>query len=334
MQAMRQALRKSLVRSCRYPIALLMCAAVVPGSATAVVADDEPAQISAATRANEEVEVLLKRIEEQIVAGRTFSPRNDNAVVTWTRAMRRINLAAPATERLLNTFIDGLRRRAREEQASEHTVIAVDLGLFADQASDLLARRATMETSRTEPAQQQLTQTATPVPSNDAAEPGRVQAANRAPNPGRSDAPAPDGAHTATVEATRAPLPNDGRRAATLAPPHTSFVPKPPPTGGPVAEGPAAEGPAASFMRRGDEMLVLKDVSAARKFYQYAAGTGSSRAADALARTYDPSFASALGVPVSMLDRDEAAHWYAMAASLGLEDATIRLRSVTAQVGR
>jgi hypothetical protein len=42
--------------------------------------------------------------------------------------------------------------------------------------------------------------------------------------------------------------------------------------------------------RRGDEMLAVKDIPAARTYYAFAAIEGSARAAVALAQTYDPSY--------------------------------------------
>ena len=74
---------------------------------------------------------------------------------------------------------------------------------------------------------------------------------------------------------------------------------------------------AAFYAARGDEMLSLKDISAARKFYEYAANAGSARAATALARTYDPAFVAQLGVVGLKPDPALAATWYRKAAELG-----------------
>ncbi len=64
-------------------------------------------------------------------------------------------------------------------------------------------------------------------------------------------------------------------------------------------------------------MLAQKDISAARKFYEYAANAGSARAATALARTYDPAFAAQLGELGLRPDPALAAAWYRKAAELG-----------------
>ena len=50
------------------------------------------------------------------------------------------------------------------------------------------------------------------------------------------------------------------------------------------------------YAKRGDDMLAIRDISAARKYYEYAANAGSARAAAALARTLDPAFMHELGV--------------------------------------
>jgi TPR repeat protein len=70
-------------------------------------------------------------------------------------------------------------------------------------------------------------------------------------------------------------------------------------------------------------MLAQKDISAARKFYEYAANAGSARAATALARTYDPNFANQLGEVGLRPDPVLAAVWYRKAAELGGQPAQL-----------
>jgi len=74
---------------------------------------------------------------------------------------------------------------------------------------------------------------------------------------------------------------------------------------------------AAFYAARGDAMLAHRDISAARKFYEFAANAGSARAAAALARTYDPAFAAQLGEIGLQPDPGLAAVWYRKAAELG-----------------
>ena len=74
---------------------------------------------------------------------------------------------------------------------------------------------------------------------------------------------------------------------------------------------------AAFYAARGDEMLTRKDISAARKFYEFAANAGSARAAAALAKTFDAAFIAQLGVVGLKPDPLLAAAWYRRAAALG-----------------
>jgi TPR repeat protein len=75
----------------------------------------------------------------------------------------------------------------------------------------------------------------------------------------------------------------------------------------------------AMLLRRGDSMLALGDVSAARLFYERAAAAGSGEAATALGKTHDPEILSQLGVRSIASDRATAARWYR--AALALSDA-------------
>jgi hypothetical protein len=90
----------------------------------------------------------------------------------------------------------------------------------------------------------------------------------------------------------------------------------------PAARHPVtAEEPASSmaeiFASRGDAMLAIKDISAARKFYTFAAAAGSSRAAMALGRTYDPNYAATLDIIGLKPDAKIAEEWYRKAAAMG-----------------
>ena len=125
--------------------------------------------------------------------------------------------------------------------------------------------------------------------------------------------------------ATREPSAND------LGP---ASIPLPAVTGAvhPVAK--AADPAAALALKRGDAMLAIKDVSAARKLYEYAANAGNADAAVALGRTYDPAFVTRLGTLGLRPDSAMAAIWYRKAAALGDADAETLLRTLTAQAAR
>ncbi len=82
------------------------------------------------------------------------------------------------------------------------------------------------------------------------------------------------------------------------------------------------------YLSRGNEMLALKDISAARKLYQYAANAGSAAAAMALARTLDPAYLAELGVVGLRPDPALAAAWYRKAVALGDPNAKVRLQAL------
>src|SRR6185312_10326347 len=79
-----------------------------------------------------------------------------------------------------------------------------------------------------------------------------------------------------------------------------------------------AGAPAASFaLERGDEAMRLRDVIAARRFYEFAASAGVAGAATALARTYDPLYLQQLGIRGVKPDTEAALRWYKRASAEG-----------------
>jgi TPR repeat protein len=82
------------------------------------------------------------------------------------------------------------------------------------------------------------------------------------------------------------------------------------------------------LVNRGNAMLASNDISAARRFYMYAARAGSALAAMALAETYDPAFLKRLTVIGLQPDPELAAEWYGKAAALGDRQAEARLRTL------
>jgi TPR repeat protein len=69
-----------------------------------------------------------------------------------------------------------------------------------------------------------------------------------------------------------------------------------------------------SLLSRGDAMLSLGDISAARLLYERAAALGSARAATAVGKTFDPAFLAAIHASVLRPDPAAAASWYRKAA--------------------
>jgi TPR repeat protein len=71
------------------------------------------------------------------------------------------------------------------------------------------------------------------------------------------------------------------------------------------------------LLSRGDAMLALGDISAARRLYERAAALGSARAATAVGKTYDPVFLASIRATGIAADRGAAAEWYRKGAALG-----------------
>jgi TPR repeat protein len=79
------------------------------------------------------------------------------------------------------------------------------------------------------------------------------------------------------------------------------------------------------LIRRGDEMMAIGDISAARRLYERAATAGSARAATAAGRTYDPEFLAGVGARGIAGEPEMARSWYQRAAELGDEEGRARL---------
>ena len=82
---------------------------------------------------------------------------------------------------------------------------------------------------------------------------------------------------------------------------------------------------AASYTKKGDSLLAIKDISAARKFYEYGAEAGGARAALTLARTYDPAYIAQFGAFGLVPDVALAETWYRRAVDLGEPAAQLAL---------
>ncbi len=135
------------------------------------------------------------------------------------------------------------------------------------------------------------------------------------------------------VAAIVAPKTSD---AATPAPTLTGAVSSPavepraePPKGAPVSPR-FSSADLTLLLSRGDTMLALGDISAARRLYERAAALGSARAATAVGKTYDPVFLASIHATGIIADRDAAAGWYRKGAALGDRDGADRLARLAA----
>ena len=104
------------------------------------------------------------------------------------------------------------------------------------------------------------------------------------------------------------------------------------PSPAPVATGPASVMPSQalpietidSLLRRGEEMVRLNDLAAARLLFRRAADAGSGEAMLALGQTYDPAVLISTG-SMRLADHEQAKRWYESAAATGNVAATQRL---------
>jgi hypothetical protein len=334
-----------------------VCAGFLLAVGPALAADElagKPPAIPAA-QAEPSLDALLAKVEQQIAGGHTFFPADDNALNTWPHVVQRALPASPESSKALADFVARVRDRAAGAKAAGSNDVAVDLALFQDLAAALLAGAgpSSVAANPVAAAPQTVAEdhtTAGPVVAAAAtSDQGGATAANVSANPPlppdqqvatRAEAPSSAPAPTVQAPTASAPAPDASRsRRVTEMP----TPPQAPATGGTAltATGPAAGAPiaqppslAALYIKRGDAMLAVKDISAARKFYEYAADAGSARAARALAETYDPAWLGKLGTVGIRPDPAMAAQWYGRAQTLGDPDAGARLLTLTAQIAK
>ena len=326
------------------------CAGFLLIGVTAFAANDvsgEPPAVPA-VQADAELVALLLQIEQQISTGHAFSPPGDNALNTWPRVVQRAFPTSPGVRGALADFISRVGSRAAEEKAAGRGDVWIDLTLFEDLATTMLTSAAAAPAS----ASNVQTATSQPMPVDQAAAgPAVPEAAgmiNRidTPSSGASTRPSPSLNLSDLTTTSAGPAPTSlGSPADSQASPVMGATDmnagQPAPAAGKTALAIAIpdtrmstaelRSVAAISVSRGDEMLTIKDISAARKFYEYAATAGSARAATALAQSYDPAFLTQLHAVGIRPDPALAAAWYGRAAALGDADAEARLHMQSAK---
>ena len=239
--------------------------------------------------------VLLRKVEQQIVAGHTLSPPDDNAVATWKQVLR-LTIGAtdsPRVHSALADFATHMRNQAADEMTAGRQSVADDLNVFAVQASRLvwhidpgLEDNSQASGPRTDPAAPPVASApAPPAPANGVTwhdAPSVEPLASAVPPPARQTVPDPP------ATAIQPGRPSAGRGAPNMSP----VAPASYSAGVTVVPLdmtlPSAQLQLAAdlYARRGDEMLAARDIIAAREFYGYAAIAGNARAAIALAGTF------------------------------------------------
>jgi hypothetical protein len=122
---------------------------------------------------------------------------------------------------------------------------------------------------------------------------------------------------------TVALVPPERVNARTVALPDTGERPPAPPQA-------ADSALISTLLRRGEELLALGDISAARRFFERAEAAGSANAAVILAETYDPHTLYTLRTRGLQPDPVAALAWYRRAAALG---APVEQRIKTLEAG-
>jgi type II secretory pathway predicted ATPase ExeA len=165
----------------------------------------------------------------------------------------------------------------------------------------------------------------------DAAAPSAPAATDAAVTAPRSEPPEVAPATPAIVQPAQTETPEVATPAAVAAPPaavapqaETASRSDPPPP------RPAASADLTLLLSRGDAMVALGDVVAARLLYQRAAALGSARAATAVGKTYDPRFLASIHASGIAADRTVAAAWYRKGAASGDTEGADRLAGLTA----
>jgi hypothetical protein len=105
---------------------------------------------------------------------------------------------------------------------------------------------------------------------------------------------------------------------------HAPIPPKPPPSAAPVASAPQLD--LGLLLSRGNAMLALGDISAARLLYERATALGSAGAATRLGNTYDAAFLASIQTRGIVADQAAAIAWYRKAAALGDTEAVHQLK--------
>lgn len=262
---------------------------------------------------DEQVAALLDKLREQVSAGQTTGPTNDNAVETWLQITKlTASNLSPGAARALDDFVHTVHNAETAEEAAGRGTVALDLRVFADFALAELKNRPIDRANSTA--------------ASAAATPPQLPSAERAPP-----------TDVRTIDTTAQPPPRGDSTtsiALILAAAPTSVAP--PALAETTTQSTVVVDPSlvATYLERGDKMMAIKDISAARKFYEFAARAGNASGAAKLARTYDPDVLHRLGVMGLQPDVAKAIELYREAAALGDTDAQERGRVLNQQAAR
>ena len=239
-----------------------------------------------------------------------MSPASDSAMDTWQRVLEieKASRGSPKVLSALAGFATEMRTRAAEEEKAGRLVVSSDLDVFAEQATRLLERSPATVTLPPPPPPAAVSRTLSD--SQTLAAGRAVPTARDFRGARRCREPDAGAAVTGCDQSTgkrKAPGGRSGALPRRQWDPHRRdlrqwkeircrrlltrrcFVRS--------LRRPHPDQSAAGFYaKRGDEMMAIKDITAARKFYEFAANAGNARAATALARTLDSRFRRPIGL--------------------------------------
>ncbi len=270
-----------------------------------------------------EIASLLSRIEAALAQDHEVSAY---PLIEMSFAAKSLQSSA-STEgrRLINDFPARLQKHAEQESDGGNTMRRINLITFAESFTSFFKPYAS-ESARSSSVRQDAI---TPDPPNTSTAgmlettPAAVVAPTSLPRPDSPKAPAANlgtAAAPAAAPTTAPSLDQSNAPAPVKLETPKPDSPKPPP------------GMPASVQRtlvdRGNAMLSLGDVSAARMLFTRAAESGIGIAAFKLANTYDPVFLRENNLLGIKPDPAAAEAWYRKAAAMGEVEAEQRLKSL------
>jgi hypothetical protein len=116
---------------------VLLCASVLSIARPGLAADGDAGARSAAL-ADQNIESLLRLVEQKVATDHTSSPAGDSALDAWKQVIHVVSTTDSArVGNALTTFAIHMRRRATEEQKAGNVTVAEDMAVFASQAEGL-----------------------------------------------------------------------------------------------------------------------------------------------------------------------------------------------------
>jgi hypothetical protein len=267
-----------------------MLAVVILTTRVGTVWAEEQLNASTPTQADSQITTLLKNIESTLVNSPDVPFEDVGRMLISARNL--MSRASPQVRHLMQDFPARLRQHANEHHGD--AVKAVTLTVFADVITEYFKNN---ETAQSKPA---LTQPPLPLVPAPAKQEFPVQ-------PPMSLTPAP-AKREAAVQPT--PVPSKPTPVAPSPARTKQAAPEPPKT----SQMSAMQH---TLLDRGDAMLRLGDVSAARMLFSRAAESGIGIAALRMADTYDPAFLAERNLRGIKADPAEAEAWCRKAQSMG-----------------